>query len=71
MRLRFNFLLGLTLVTIAILGAVFAGLIAPYDPIMDADLMNSEMPPAGTTGWAPTGRAATCFRGCFTGRRSL
>ncbi len=46
MRLRFNFLLGLTLVSIAILGAVFAGVIAPYDPIMDADLMNSEMPPS-------------------------
>ena len=46
MQLRFNFVLGLTLVTLVIFGAVFAGWLAPYDPIIDADLMSSELPPS-------------------------
>ena len=47
MRLRFNFVLGLALVAAALLCALFAPWLAPFDPVMDADLMNSEMPPGG------------------------
>lgn len=47
MQFRFNFVSGLVLVAIVILAAVFAGWLAPYHPINDADLMSSEMPP----GW--------------------
>ncbi|QPC86360.1 ABC transporter permease subunit [Mesorhizobium sp. NBSH29] len=46
MRLRFNFVFGLTLVLIVVVAAISADWIAPYDPIFDADLMNSEMPPS-------------------------
>ena len=46
MRLRFNFTFGLALVLIVVVAAICAGWIAPYDPIIDADLMNSEMPPS-------------------------
>src|SRR5919106_1261416 len=46
MRLRFNFAFGLALALIVVVAAIFAGWIAPYDPINDADLMNSEMPPS-------------------------
>lgn len=46
MQLRFNFVVGLTLALLMVAAALGAGWIAPYDPIMDADLMNSEMPPS-------------------------
>ena len=46
MRLRFNFVFGLTLALLVVVAAISAGWIAPYDPIIDADLMNSEMPPS-------------------------
>lgn len=45
-RLRFNLTLGLILVALVILGAVFAPLLTTHDPVLDADLMNSEMPPS-------------------------
>lgn len=45
-RFRFNLTLGLVLVTLVILGAVFAPLLTRHDPILDADLLNSEMPPS-------------------------
>lgn len=47
MRLRFNLTLGAVLVTLVTLGAVFASILAPFDPVMDADLMSSELPPGG------------------------
>src|SRR5688572_4205867 len=46
MPFRLNLTLGLALVSLVILGAVFAPLLTPYDPVLDADLMNSEMPPS-------------------------
>ena len=46
MRLRFNLVLGLALASLVIICALCAGWIAPYDSILDADLMNSEMPPS-------------------------
>jgi peptide/nickel transport system permease protein len=46
MRLRFNLVFGLTLVLFVIVCALGARWLAPYDPILDADLMNSEMPPS-------------------------
>ncbi|AXC49966.1 ABC transporter permease [Paracoccus suum] len=45
-RPRFNLTLGLILVSVMILGAVFAPLLTSFDPALDADLMNSEMPPS-------------------------
>ncbi len=46
MPFRLNLTLGLALVSLVILGAVFAPLLTAHDPILDADLMNSEMPPS-------------------------
>ena len=46
MLLRFNFVFGLLLVAAMLAAALGAGWLAPYDPIIDADLMNSEMPPS-------------------------
>ena len=45
-RLRFNLTLGLVLVALVILGAVLAPWLTPYHPTLDADLLNSEMPPS-------------------------
>lgn len=47
MQLRFNLTLGAVLVTLVILGALFADILAPFDPVLDADLMSSELPPGG------------------------
>lgn len=46
MRLRFNLTLGLVVVTLMLALAIVAPWLTPYDPILDADLMNSEMPPS-------------------------
>ena len=43
-----NLLIGGTIVLLAVLMAVFAPLIAPFDPVTDADLMRSEMSPNST-----------------------
>jgi len=72
MRLRFNFAFGLALVVIVSVAAIGAGVIAPYDPVLDADLMNSEMPPS----WAhPLGTDAqgrdVLSRVLYGGRVSL
>jgi peptide/nickel transport system permease protein len=40
-----NLLIGGTIVALVILMAIAAPLLAPFDPIHDADLMNSELPP--------------------------
>lgn len=46
MPFRLNLTLGLALVSLVILGAAFAPLLTSHDPILDADLLNSEMPPS-------------------------
>ncbi len=48
MRLGFNFWLGASLTALVILAGVLAHWIAPFDPVLDADLMNSELPPDAT-----------------------
>jgi peptide/nickel transport system permease protein len=48
MRLGFNFWLGAGLTTLVILGGILAPWIAPFDPVLDADLMSSELPPDST-----------------------
>ncbi|KGJ19272.1 ABC transporter permease [Paracoccus sanguinis] len=45
-RPRFNLTLGLVVVTVMLLFAVVGPWLTPHDPILDADLMNSEMPPS-------------------------
>lgn len=45
-RFRFNLTLGLALVSLVILGALLAPLLASHDPVLDADLLSSEMPPS-------------------------
>lgn len=40
-----NLLVGGSVVLVAVLMAVFAPLIAPFDPVHDADIMRSELPP--------------------------
>ncbi len=44
-RFGFNFWLGALLTVLVILAGILAPLIAPFDPVLDADLMNSELPP--------------------------
>ena len=46
MRLRFNLVVGAVLTVLVILAGVFAGWLAPYDPV-HGSLMNSEIPPGG------------------------
>lgn len=45
MKLRFNLVFGGFICAVMVTGAVFAPWIAPYHPVMDADLMNAELPP--------------------------
>ena len=42
MLLGFNFWLGAVLTATVILAGILAPWIAPFDPVLDADLMNSE-----------------------------
>lgn len=44
--MKLNMLLGGAICLIIMSAAIFAPFIAPYDPIMDANLMNSELPPS-------------------------
>jgi len=46
MRLGFNLILGGILTALVVFGGLFAPWLAPYDPVLDANLMNSEMPPS-------------------------
>lgn len=45
MKLRFNLLFGGLVCIIILTAAVFAPLLAHYHPVLDADLMNAELPP--------------------------
>lgn len=45
MKLGFNIIVGGFLTAVVILAGVFAAWIAPYDPVLDANLMNAELPP--------------------------
>lgn len=48
MKLGFNIFFGGFLTALVILAGVLAPWIAPFDPVYDANLMNSELPPDGT-----------------------
>lgn len=48
MKFGFNFILGATLTALVILAGLLAPWLAPFDPVLDADLMNSELPPDWT-----------------------
>lgn len=45
MKLGFNLVLGGILTVLVIAAGICAPLLAPFDPVLDADLMNSELPP--------------------------
>ncbi len=45
MKLGFNIFLGGFLTALVIFGGAFAHWIAPFDPVLDANLMNAELPP--------------------------
>lgn len=45
MKLRFNLVFGGLVCIIILVAAVFAPLLAHYHPVLDADLMNAELPP--------------------------
>lgn len=45
MKLRFNLIFGGLVCIIILMAAVFAPLLAHYNPVLDADLMNAELPP--------------------------
>ncbi|MFC5387328.1 ABC transporter permease [Aquamicrobium segne] len=69
MQLRFNFVCGLTLVVIVIMAAVTAGWFAPYDPILDADLMVSETPPGSEYFLGTDGQGRDVFSRILYGAR--
>ena len=46
MRLGFNLIFGGFLTVLVILGGLLASVIAPFDPVLDANLMNAELPPS-------------------------
>ncbi|WP_028030360.1 ABC transporter permease [Gemmobacter nectariphilus] len=45
MKLGFNIFLGGFLTLLVVFGGLFAHWLAPFDPVLDANLMNAEMPP--------------------------
>lgn len=45
MRLRFNLIFGGVLCVVILAAGIFAPLLANYNPVLDADLMNAELPP--------------------------
>ncbi len=47
MRLRFNLLFGGVLCVVILAAGIFAPLLSSYDPVLDADLINAELPPDG------------------------
>ena len=47
MRLRFNLLFGGVLCVVILAAGILAPLLAHYDPVLDADLINAELPPDG------------------------
>lgn len=47
MRLGFNLWFGGFLTVLVIFAGLFAPWLAPFDPVLDANLMNSELPPDG------------------------
>lgn len=53
MRLGFNILFGGFLTVLVILAGIFAKWLAPFDPVLDANLMNAEIPP-GAEFWFGT-----------------
>lgn len=70
MRLGFNFWLGATLTALVIFAGVLAHWIAPFDPVLDADLMNSELPPDATFWFGTDGQDGTSIPAFSTARRS-
>jgi len=48
MYLNLNLIVGGALTVLVIVGGIFAPWLSPFDPVLDADLMNSEMPPDAT-----------------------
>src|SRR5690606_5178251 len=61
MRLGFNFWLGASLTVLVILAGVLAPWIAPFDPVLDADLMNSELPPDATFWFGTDGQGRDVY----------
>lgn len=61
MRLGFNFWLGATLTALVIFAGVLAHWIAPFDPVLDADLMNSELPPDATFWFGTDGQGRDVY----------
>jgi peptide/nickel transport system permease protein len=61
MRLGFNFWLGAGLTTLVILAGILAPWIAPFDPVLDADLMNSELPPDATFWFGTDGQGRDVY----------
>lgn len=48
MRMQFNLVVGGALTALVILCGVFAPLLSSFDPVLDASLMNAELPPNAT-----------------------
>ncbi len=71
MKLRFNLVFGGFVCIVIVGAAVFAPLLAHYNPVLDADLMNAELPPMHNSGSAPTHRAAMFIRASSMVRKYL
>ena len=58
-----NLMIGGAVTLVIVLMALFAPLLAPYDPITQADLLHPRSLPAGRSSSGPTRRDGTSSRG--------
>lgn len=70
MKFRANLMIGGGLVALATIVAVLAPWIALYDPVLDANLMNAEIPPGSEFIFGTDGQGATFIRASSMAPRS-
>ncbi len=61
MKFGFSLILGAVLTLLVILAGLFAPWLAPFDPVLDADLMSSELPPDATFWFGTDGQGRDVF----------
>lgn len=69
MRLRFNLLFGGGLCVVILTAGIFAPLLAHYNPVLDADLMNAELPPSSDFWFGTDGQGRDVFSRVLYGSR--
>jgi peptide/nickel transport system permease protein len=67
--LNLNLIIGGTLTVLVIVGGIFAPWLTHFDPVLDADLMSSEMPPDGTFWFGTDAQGRDIFTRVLYGAR--